>query len=40
MSACMQFINVLVHSVEDMNYRVFLQYEFTILGLDDYLEVG
>lgn len=39
MSACMQFFNVLVHSVEDLNYRVFLQYEFTLVGLDDYLEV-
>ncbi len=39
MVACMQFVNILVHSVEDMNYRIFLQYEFTLLGLDDYLEV-
>lgn len=37
--ACMQFINIVVHSVEDMNFRVHLQYEFTKLGLDDYLEV-
>lgn len=36
----MQFINILVHSVECMNYRVFLQYEFTIIGLDEYLEVS
>lgn len=36
--ACMQFVNIIVHSVEDMNYRVHLQYEFTKLGLDDYLE--
>lgn len=35
--ACMQFVNIVVHSVEDMNYRVHLQYEFTTLGLDDYL---
>lgn len=34
----MQFINIVVHSVEDMNFRVHLQYEFTQLGLDDYLE--
>jgi hypothetical protein len=27
-----------VHSVEDMNFRVHLQYEFSQLGLDDYLE--
>lgn len=38
MVACMQFINIVVHSVEDMNYRVHLQYEFTALGLDKYLE--
>lgn len=38
--ACMQFINIVVHSVEDMNFRVHLQYEFTKLGLDDYLEVS
>lgn len=36
--ACMQFVNIVVHSVEDMNYRVHLQYEFTSLGLDVYLE--
>lgn len=37
MVSCMQFINIIVHSVEDMNFRVHLQYEFTQLGLDDYL---
>lgn len=36
--ACMQFVNIIVHSVEDMNFRVHLQYEFTALKLDDYLE--
>ncbi|XP_041491680.1 formin-like protein 1 isoform X5 [Microtus oregoni] len=36
--ACMQFINIVVHSVENMNFRVFLQYEFTHLGLDLYLQ--
>lgn len=40
MVACMQFINIVVHSVENMNFRVFLQYEFTHLGLDLYLEVN
>jgi hypothetical protein len=35
----MQFINIVVHSVENMNLRVHLQYEFTHQGLDDYLEV-
>uniref|UniRef100_A0A4W5QB78 Formin-like 3 n=1 Tax=Hucho hucho TaxID=62062 RepID=A0A4W5QB78_9TELE len=40
MVACMQFINIVVHSVEDMNFRVHLQYEFTKLGLDDYLETS
>uniref|UniRef100_A0A8C9WLD5 Formin like 1 n=1 Tax=Scleropages formosus TaxID=113540 RepID=A0A8C9WLD5_SCLFO len=38
MVACMQFINIVVHSVENMNFRVHLQYEFTNHGLDDYLE--
>ncbi|MGH0153181.1 UNVERIFIED_CONTAM: hypothetical protein FKN15_055135 [Acipenser sinensis] len=38
MVACMQFINIMVHSVEDMNFRVHLQYEFTKLCLDEYLE--
>ena len=31
MVACMQFMNIVVHSVEDINYRVHLQYEFTAL---------
>ena len=35
----MQFINIVVHSVEDMNFRIHLQHEFTLLGLDSYLEV-
>lgn len=34
----MQFVNVVVHSVDDMNFRVHLQYEFTALGLDEHLE--
>ena len=34
----MQFINIVVHSVEDMNFRVHLQYEFTKLALDEYLD--
>ncbi|XP_067880693.1 formin-like protein 3 isoform X2 [Heterodontus francisci] len=38
MVACMQFINIVVHSVEDMNFRVHLQFEFTKLGLDEFLE--
>lgn len=38
MVACMQFVNIVVHSVEDMNFRVHLQFEFTALGLDQYLE--
>lgn len=36
----MQFINIVVHSVEDMNFRVHLQYDFTKLCLDDYLDVS
>lgn len=35
----MQFINIVVHSVENMNFRVHLQHEFTHIGLDEYLEV-
>lgn len=38
--ACMNFINVIVHSADDMNFRVHLQHEFTLLGLDDFIEVG
>lgn len=38
--ACMQFINIVVHSVEDMNFRVHLQYDFTKLCLDEYLDVS
>uniref|UniRef100_A0A8C6NNR0 Formin-like 2b n=1 Tax=Nothobranchius furzeri TaxID=105023 RepID=A0A8C6NNR0_NOTFU len=38
MVACMQFINIVVHSVEDMNFRVHLQYDFTKLNLEDHLE--
>ena len=33
------FINVIFHSVEDMNYRVYLQQEFTLQGLDKYFEM-
>lgn len=35
----MQFINIMVHSVENMNFRVHLQHQFTCHGLDQYLEV-
>ncbi|KAF1414715.1 Formin-like protein 3, partial [Spheniscus humboldti] len=38
MVACMQFINIVVHSVEDMNFRVHLQYEFTKLELEEFLQ--
>lgn len=38
MVACTQFMNIIVHSVENVNYRVHLQYELTALGLDDILE--
>nr|CDP93282.1 BMA-FRL-1 [Brugia malayi] len=38
MASCMQFFNIVVHSTESMNYRSYLQYELTLLGLDDYLE--
>ena len=39
MVACMQFINIIVHSVDDLNYRVFLQHEFQSLGLAGLLKV-
>ena len=38
--ACMNFINVIVHSAEDMNFRIHLQHEFSLLGLDEYIEVS
>ena len=38
MVACMQFINIVVHSVEDMNFRVALQWEFSNLGLEECLD--
>ena len=38
MVACMQFINIVVHSVDDMNFRVALQWEFKHLGLEDCLD--
>ncbi|XP_052827265.1 formin-like protein 2 [Octopus bimaculoides] len=38
MVACMQFVNIVVHSVDNMNFRVHLQHEFTQIGMDDYLE--
>ncbi|XP_065897547.1 formin-like protein 2 isoform X2 [Dysidea avara] len=37
-AACMAFINVIVHSAENLNFRVHLQHEFTMLGLDEHLE--
>ncbi|XP_064648618.1 formin-like protein isoform X3 [Lineus longissimus] len=37
MVACMQFVNIVVHSVDEMNFRIHLQYEFTQIGLDDFL---
>ena len=38
MIACMQFINIVVHSVADMNFRVALQWEFASLGLGESLK--
>ena len=34
----MNFINIVVHSVEDMNFRVALQWEFSNLGIKDCLD--
>ncbi|KAL7053171.1 hypothetical protein AAHC03_0671 [Spirometra sp. Aus1] len=35
--ACIQFINIIVHSPENINLRVYLQYGFQLLGLEDFL---
>ncbi|VDN30653.1 unnamed protein product [Dibothriocephalus latus] len=35
----MQFINIVVHSTENITLRVFLQQEFINLGLEDYLRI-
>ena len=37
--AALKFVNVLVHTVQDMNYRVHLQHEFTNLGYDQVLHM-
>ncbi len=34
----MTFINIVVNSCEDLNYRVYLQHEFTMMDIDDFLE--
>ena len=34
----MTFINIVVNSCEDLNYRMYLQHEFTMMDIDDYLE--
>ena len=34
----MTFINVVVHTCEDLNYRVYMQHEFTLLGINELLE--
>ena len=33
----MKFINIVVHSTQNMNFRVHLQYELTLLGLDEFI---
>ncbi|VDD82067.1 unnamed protein product [Mesocestoides corti] len=38
MVSCMQFINIVVHSTDDIAFRVFLQQEFTYHKLDEYLQ--
>ena len=37
MVTCLHFINILVNSSQNKNFRFYLQYEFTQLGLDEYL---
>ncbi|KAF6776690.1 hypothetical protein AHF37_03784, partial [Paragonimus kellicotti] len=36
--ACVQFFNIVVHSPENINLRVYLQYELYLLGLDETLK--
>ena len=33
-----EFINLIIHSANDMNFRVHLQYEFQALGLEQLLQ--
>ncbi|CAH8855523.1 unnamed protein product [Trichobilharzia szidati] len=35
---CVQFLNIVVHSPENINLRVYLQYELHLLGFDDLLK--
>ncbi|CAI2729607.1 unnamed protein product [Schistosoma spindalis] len=35
---CVQFLNIIVHSPENINLRVYLQYELQLLGFDDLLK--
>ncbi|CAH8579499.1 unnamed protein product [Schistosoma haematobium] len=35
---CVQFLNIIVHSPENINLRVYLQYELHLLGFDDLLK--
>lgn len=39
LSSAVQFINIFVHGVDELCYRVHLQYEMTAMGFDDFVEV-
>ncbi|CAB3401462.1 unnamed protein product [Caenorhabditis bovis] len=38
LSSAVQFFDYFVNNVDDLNFRVHLQYEMTLLGLDKYIE--
>ncbi|EGT42755.1 CBN-FRL-1 protein [Caenorhabditis brenneri] len=39
LSSAVQFFDYFVNNVDDLNFRVHLQYEMTMLGLDKYIEL-
>ncbi|CAO4368310.1 unnamed protein product [Caenorhabditis nigoni] len=39
LSSAVQFFDYFVNNVDDLNFRVHLQYEMTLLGLDRYIEL-
>ena len=38
--SAVQFIDIFVNSAEHLNQRVYLQYEFFLVGLEDYFKVS
>lgn len=39
LSSAIQFIEYMISYADDPNQRVFIQYEFGLVGFDDYVEV-